>query len=236
MLWKSESFRPQAKLLWMVEMCGSCFFFGEWVVDMYQRNLEVACIYIRQKTSFLHSCFPVFVEALVTSNTKLKDNESLNKALFLGKVGRHFLLLIWMFFFGVFWWTWRCVVSGYWCQVTWETMTIEINKSWPASDRKWFSSNFNTILYHIGNVLWNTWSINSGLAREISGGSILKGIIFNITNFFWVQAASESNVWDLMNGHRMKPLPKGSQLSNEKKPWLFRVYRGWNTTQLYRDY
>ena len=21
-----------------------------------------------------------------------------------------------------------------------------------------------------------------------------------------------------------------------KKPWLFRVYRGWKTTQLYRDY
>lgn len=75
------------------------FFFGEWVVDMYQRNLEVACIYIRlKKTSFLHSCFPAFVSP---SSTKLKDNESLNKALFLGKVGRHFLLLIWMFFFDI---------------------------------------------------------------------------------------------------------------------------------------
>ena len=84
----------------MVEMCGSCFFFWEWVVDMYQRNLEVACIYIRQKKQvFFDSSFPVFVSP---SNTKLKDNEPLNEALFLGKVGRHFLLLIWMSFFGYF--------------------------------------------------------------------------------------------------------------------------------------
>ena len=26
------------------------------------------------------------------------------------------------------------------------------------------------------------------------------------------------------------------QVSNEKNPWLFRVYRGWDPTQLYRDY
>ena len=28
----------------------------------------------------------------------------------------------------------------------------------------------------------------------------------------------------------------GSHLSYEKKTWLLRVYRGWNPTQLYRDY
>ena len=27
-----------------------------------------------------------------------------------------------------------------------------------------------------------------------------------------------------------------NELSSEKKPWLFRVYRGWKTTQLYGDY
>lgn len=83
----------------MVEMCGSCFFLGEWVVDMYQRNLEVACIYIytTKKTSFFGFLFYRF--CVSPSNTKLQDNESLNKALFLVKVGRHFLWLIWMFFF-----------------------------------------------------------------------------------------------------------------------------------------
>lgn len=172
MLWKSESFRPQARVLWVVEMCGSCFFLGEWVVDMYQRNLEVACIYIytTKKTSFFGFLFYRF--CVSPSNTKLQDNESLNKALFLVKVGRHFLWLIWMFFFGVFWWTWRCVVSGHWYQVTWETMTIEINKSWflqvIEDDFHPISILFCIIYFlntSIGNVLWNTWSRNSGLAR-----------------------------------------------------------------------
>ena len=27
-----------------------------------------------------------------------------------------------------------------------------------------------------------------------------------------------------------------SHMSNEQKPWLFRVYRGWDTTQFFRDY
>lgn len=51
MLWKSESFRPQAKLLRMVEMCDSCFFWGM-AGGYVPRKLKRSLVFILKQSSF----------------------------------------------------------------------------------------------------------------------------------------------------------------------------------------
>ena len=98
----------------------------------------------------------------------------------------------------------------------------------------WFDNSF---FWTQGHVKQNT-CFNQNAEKNTKGKIhrwfvfIVRDVIIIIIIFFFFFSFGWFRIWITT----WSALQKYQKVSNEKGPWLFTVYRGWNTTQLCRDW